>query len=93
MLDNVVSVLILDEGFRVVMQLVQYRSRLLRSAVLKDALDDAASVRVRRERQDLLTSSRNKNFNHPFVAVFDISISIFYFFLLLKHLVKKGISV
>ena len=48
-LDNIVAVLILDESFRVVMQLVQYWRRLLGGAVFENALDDAASVRVRRK--------------------------------------------
>ena len=54
-LDHVVAVLVLDEPLRVLVQLVEHRRRLRRSAVLQDALDHAAAVRVRRQRKHLTT--------------------------------------
>ena len=53
MLDDIISVLILYKSLGVVMQFVQNWRRLFWRAVLEDTLDDTASVRMRRERQDL----------------------------------------
>ena len=52
-LNDVVSVLVLQQLVRVLVQLLQDGRRLLRLAVLQDALDHPAAVRVRRERVHL----------------------------------------
>ena len=53
MLDDVVAVLVLQQLVRVLVQLLEDGRRLLRLAVLEDALDHAAAVRVRRQRVHL----------------------------------------
>ena len=52
-LDDIVAVLILDEALRVLMQLLQDGRGLLAGTVLQYALDHAAAVRVRRQREHL----------------------------------------
>ena len=48
-LNDVVAVLVLQQLVRVLVQLLEDGRRLLRLAVLEDALDHSAAVRVRRE--------------------------------------------
>lgn len=48
-----VCVCYLHELLRVLMELLQYRQRLLGKAMLEDALDDPAAVRVSGESEDL----------------------------------------
>jgi hypothetical protein len=52
-----VSVLILDEVLGVAVELVEKGASLRRRAVLEDALEDAATVRVRSETVDLTDAS------------------------------------
>lgn len=49
-----VAVLILDKVLRVAVELVEEGASLMRRTVLEDALEDTASVRVRRETVDLV---------------------------------------
>ena len=48
-LNDVVSVLVLQQLVRILVQLLENGLRLLRRAVLQDALDHPAAVRVGRE--------------------------------------------
>ena len=52
-LDDVVAVLVLNQPLRVLVQLLQDRSRLLLGAVLQDPLDHATPVRMRGQSEHL----------------------------------------
>lgn len=52
-LDNIVSVLILKERFRVLMKLLENGGGLLRDAMLKNPLDDTASIGMGGQRENL----------------------------------------
>ena len=49
MLDDIVAVLVLEQGLDVGEELVQDGGRLLQAAVLQDSLDDPAAVGMRGE--------------------------------------------
>ena len=53
MLDDVVAVLVLEQGLNVGQELIQDGGGLLQGAVLQDSLDDPAAVGVSREGEDL----------------------------------------
>lgn len=46
MLDDIVAILVLKQLFSVLVQLLQHRCCLLTCAVLQDALDHPAAIRV-----------------------------------------------
>lgn len=48
-----VCVRYLHQLLRVLMELLQYRQRLIRKAVFENALNDSAAIRVSREGKDL----------------------------------------
>lgn len=67
-LDNVVAVLIMNKMLRALKQLIHDRLHLVRRAVLKDSLNHATSVRMHRQRQNLLKNqdgSRPRNTTTP----------------------------
>ena len=59
-LDDVVAVLVLHQALRVLVQLLQDRSRLIQCTVLQDALDHATAVRVCRQGEHLVATVGNR---------------------------------
>ena len=68
MLYDVVSVLVLQQLLCVGVKLVQDRTRLFRIAVLQNALDHTATVRVGRQSGHLETERKSKTFSNENVV-------------------------
>ena len=60
MLDDIVAVLVLEQGLDVGEELVQDGGRLLQAAVLQDSLDDPAAVGMRGEWEYLETEQNDE---------------------------------